>query len=430
MPDYSSKISSLSKPVCVASEGASAPYNAEVRKAAEDVLSALKYGYTAVAAGGHDKFRDGSVEALFQSALATRPESVREKTQSIASSLVKASPEVRVSQFGRYGRLEAKELVGIGALRADEAIGAVKLSAAGLGVKTPTLRLLPVGLRVQGDNLVVPMTSLVNMDIAALKLSSDMEGAAEKRVDLAMKSGVMNRDALNELYGMDLGEAPEADAPEDLEGQSVLDKLCLEIRRVRCDDETNPEWWGSDEIAIGGTSVDEDGDTKKIPESYVGGGFDDGDSRYYNPYKNFHWFGVTEGKSWPKRYTITMLLAEQDNGGFGSILNELYKRVKDKVAEVIKGVVGSFLEQYLGSWIANAIADAVVWVVDKLFGWIISAFSDDVFPPATLTMNHAALGARWSRNGVWGYTDSGWMDAVFSGHGGRYRVQYRWRLYA
>ena len=51
---------------------------------------------------------------------------------------------------------------------------------------------------------------------------------------------------------------------------------------MKCNDETNTEWPGSDEIAIGAITVDEDGDTNKIAETYVAGGFDDGDRKVYD----------------------------------------------------------------------------------------------------------------------------------------------------
>jgi hypothetical protein len=45
-------------------------------------------------------------------------------------------------------------------------------------------------------------------------------------------------------------------------------------------------------------------------------------------------------------------------------------------------------------------------------------------------MTHAGLNARFSINGVWGYSYCNWIHAHFRGHGGHYRIKYRWRLYS
>ena len=51
------------------------------------------------------------------------------------------------------------------------------------------------------------------------------------------------------------------------------------VHEVKCVDETSPEWPGSDEISWGGAAVDDKGNSLKISEYFVGGGFDDGDKK-------------------------------------------------------------------------------------------------------------------------------------------------------
>ena len=59
--------------------------------------------------------------------------------------------------------------------------------------------------------------------------------------------------------------------------------LKFRLHRVKCVDETNPEWPGDDEISMGGTSVNCQEVAEKINEFRVGNSFDDGESKRYSP---------------------------------------------------------------------------------------------------------------------------------------------------
>jgi hypothetical protein len=74
----------------------------------------------------------------------------------------------------------------------------------------------------------------------------------------------------------------------------TTDKLERRIQKVHCVDETNPEFWGDDEIALGGESVDESGDVKKISPFTVRNDFDDNEQRVYTPPKRFTEFNLRE----------------------------------------------------------------------------------------------------------------------------------------
>ncbi|MEL6342019.1 MAG: hypothetical protein AAFV53_02725 [Myxococcota bacterium] len=418
------KSDKLQRLTSFAGEGVEAPINPEVKKATEDILSAMKYSFTAAAALPEREMKPGSVEDLFHQYIRGMSADRRTKIRARAKALVEASAEVRAAHFGRYGALSADDVLGAGFEGMGALLGEVKLDPRGLGVKTPMVRadlLKPVE-----GGFLLPSDAIGGA--SPFRSAGDLENAMQETLQKAQSSGVMNRGRLEELYGMEMMSDIDNEN-DDLEGQAVLHLLRLEISQVRCIDETNPEFWGSDEIAIGGTSVDETGDVKAINEIYVGGGFDDGDAKNYSPYMRFHYFNVLEGKSWPKKYSITMLLAEKDSGGFQSVLNKLYGIIRDELKKKIGGWVGTALEPYLGPFISQAIGAAVAWAVDWLINWFIGLFGDDVFRPVTVTMNHVALNARFTINGRWGYSYSPWRYAYFSGHGGRYRVTYRWRLY-
>ena len=65
------------------------------------------------------------------------------------------------------------------------------------------------------------------------------------------------------------------------------------------------------------------GDVKKVP-SFKVGDFDQGNTKRYTPPRRLTLFNVREGASFPKRYFVTLALAEEDQGGFPDFVNGLF----------------------------------------------------------------------------------------------------------
>lgn len=202
-------------------------------------------------------------------------------------------------------------------------------------------------------------------------------------------------------------------------------KLEFRIHKVRCVDETNPEFWGDDEIALGGTTVDETGDTKKVNQFTVRDDFDDGEQKVYSPPKQFTWFSLMEGTEWPKSYFVTLVLAEKDMGGLADYLNKLVDAVKKEVISSLTTAIGAGIGAS-GGIVGAVIGAAVGWIVGKAIEWLKEWWSDDIFPPRTLSVSIPSLTHRWAG----GVTDSPQGVARFIGHGGTYDVTYDWRLFS
>lgn len=206
---------------------------------------------------------------------------------------------------------------------------------------------------------------------------------------------------------------------------AVTDNLEFRAHKVKCVDETNPEAFGDDEIMLGGATIDESGDTGKIPQFMVGNSFDDGEQKVYSPPKRLCSFNLNEGTTFPKSYFVTLALAEKDMGGFGDFLTQLYDKIKGRVIEAIAAAIGAAIGSTIPG-LGTIVGAVVGWVLGKLVAWIIGLFSDDVFPPVTLSINIPSLNARWPG----GKTDSPEKIATWTGHGGKYQLTYDWRLFA
>jgi hypothetical protein len=79
----------------------------------------------------------------------------------------------------------------------------------------------------------------------------------------------------------------------------LLNKLALRIQKVNCLDAVSWQWIGdSDEIALGGATIDATGETDPVGEFRVGGDdfeFDTGTQKVYSPPKEFARFDLTKG---------------------------------------------------------------------------------------------------------------------------------------
>lgn len=413
------------RPLALDESGAVEPENSEIRKIANDILQAAQYSFASVAANPDQAVRPGSLEATFKEALSRVDATRRENIQTRAVQLVKAPQAVRETIFGRYGQIGSGEFIGIGFDRAHEGLAPLQIDRKLLGERIPQISIPPGIAKATPEGLLIPTANLPSG-------FEDFEEVIENSSKKASASNIFDAKKLEEIWGPVYSTDSMAGGGRDSEFEEVVtDKLGFYITRVQCVDETNPEWWGSDEIALAGVSVDEDGDTKKIGEIYIGGGFDDGDARNYSPHWSYHWFSMQEGKYWPKAYQVALILAEKDYGGLSNALNTVWQQVKDRVKDAIEKAVSAVLAEYLGPALAQAIGKAVAWIVDKLVGWIIDAFKDDIFPPFVARCTVPSFNARWNYpNGTWGSPTSELRTAHFYGHGGHYIVNYYWRLYA
>lgn len=226
-----------------------------------------------------------------------------------------------------------------------------------------------------------------------------------------------------------------ARAKAEAEAEAKLNTgLKFRIHQVKCVDETNPEWPGSDEIAWGGAAVDDKGATSKINEHYVGGNFDDGDKKSYSPpyiLKNF----PLDGKNYPKNFAVTLSLAEKDSGGFADFIKKLYEAVKGEIQKVL-AALGAAAGAWIGSEIGGSVGTAIGGplgtvigaaagaIVGALVGWLISALNDDIFSPQETSV----ILPKGNCTFAGGSLVSPTMYFHYRDHGGHYQVKYDWEI--
>ena len=205
------------------------------------------------------------------------------------------------------------------------------------------------------------------------------------------------------------------------------------IHEVKCIDETNPEWPGSDEISWGGAAVDDKGTVIKIPEKRVGGGFDDGDRKTYTPPEIIKTF--TLDNIYPKEFMVTMSLAEKDSGGMSDFIQKLYEAIKAEVAAIfaalgaaagaaIGSAIGGSVGTAIGGPLGTIIGVAAGAILGALIGWLVSVLQDDIFAPQASSLFLYSVNDTFQG----GSLISPRQEFHYRDHGGHYRITYDWEI--
>ena len=222
-------------------------------------------------------------------------------------------------------------------------------------------------------------------------------------------------------------------APAATAGAVLNRGVKFRIREVRCVDETNPEWAGSDEIAFGGTAINDKGVASPLPEKYVGGGFDDGDRKVYNPPLVVANFPLDD--AYPKNFGIALALAEKDAGGLSRFIQELYTAIKGELEGILDSLgaaAGAYIGSAIGAGVGTSIAGPLGTIlgaiagaaVGALVGWLSRLIADDIFTPQATELILA--NSRSTFPG--GRLVSPPMSFDFRDHGGYYKVAYDWEI--
>lgn len=219
-----------------------------------------------------------------------------------------------------------------------------------------------------------------------------------KQIDVKSSFGYINDrfmfDKIGAVYGLNSNptaapSAPSSPPPPPPAGSPVL-SLKLNLRRVKCLDETDPEWAGKDSIAAGGVTVDDHNVQSMISEFHVGK-FNDGDVVNFSPVKVLKTF--TLDNVHPSTFMAFISLAEKDAGGFSSFLNDLYQAIQANV-QVILTQLGAAAGAAIGTAIGGSIGTAIAgplgtiigivagMILGALIGWLVNTLKDDMFSPA------------------------------------------------
>lgn len=203
-----------------------------------------------------------------------------------------------------------------------------------------------------------------------------------------------------------------------------ISTLALRLVKLHCLDETgNPLLGGElgvDEMAIGGSMIDTDGQVTKISKMGLGD-YEDNQWSKWSP-KTLCALPVNqEDGAWPKTYIATLVLVESDGGSYTNFLNQLVDKLVPYVKNALRGVaIGK-----LGPTLGLIVGEISSYIAEKIFNLIKDVWNDDLFVPITVSMQIPGPGALFD-NGAY---DSPETWCWVKGHDGHYEYWVDWKVH-
>ena len=357
------------------------PADPQLQKIAGDVLTELKYSFAAAAADAK-VLRPGRADTVFQNFLAARNKTKRAAYKRKAKEILHAPVAAREMMFGRSGKIDLAQYAQVGSDGVSKLVG---------------------NLQLDGQKLKDALTKAKDNDARFIKLPSNF---FEKVKVSGKAKPKLNLEGWKEAF--------------DIAEGAKFKKLGLFIKEVHCIEETDE--MGADEINIGGTKIEPNGDTHMIDQFVVSDDFDEGEKIGFGGGRLFaEWNLADGGKDFPKPYPLIMAMAEKDNsGGFYKFLKDLWNLIDEKVTAAIAGAIGAAI----GAVIGNVIGAIVGFIVGAIIGWLISLFDnhDDIVgaKPVTLWLG-AATRSYYEAVGLL-KNPPNLFNIDFTGDGGHYRV--------
>ncbi|NGO09864.1 hypothetical protein G5C60_20215 [Streptomyces sp. HC44] len=202
-----------------------------------------------------------------------------------------------------------------------------------------------------------------------------------------------------------------------------LRNLELRIHKIKCVKETGGEI-GQDDIDLSGTAVDEDGGTHPVPKFRVRQ-FDSGEVHTYSPPKQFTTFSLTENSkvTFPKVYTVILVLSDADKGGISEFLSNLLDKVREEVAKAVTKAITGKLDDPSAA-VIMAIGLAVSYVLGEIVDLLKRVWSDEILKPVAVQTVISSPNSRWA-----GQPNSPEKTIDFTGKGAHYQLTYDWEMY-
>ncbi|MCB0211876.1 MAG: hypothetical protein KDJ52_21225 [Anaerolineae bacterium] len=217
-----------------------------------------------------------------------------------------------------------------------------------------------------------------------------------------------------------------------------ISKIAFRMLKVHCIDETGKSYFnwlgikingekGQDDMFIGGTVIDTYGKISKVDKIPLGG-YDDGTWSTFSPFHFFEFNINQQDNMWPKNFIITLVLVEQDSGGYSAFLNKLMDKLQPYVEAKLKEwfkETGFELGGPPGLALGSITGEVAAYVVQKIFNWLKDIWNDDIFIPITVNVQMPRPNALFDH----GNYDSGDIRFWVKGHNGHYEWWGDWVVF-
>jgi len=203
-------------------------------------------------------------------------------------------------------------------------------------------------------------------------------------------------------------------------------RLALLLRYVQCKTETTELGMdvGSDHITLGGVAIDASANVSEIKTFTVRNDFADEKGKRVQVYKQpkpLIVFNLDDKAPWPKRYQVSLVMAEKDSGG----LSDEMKRLVDEGKRMAGKYAGDKAGQMTSSATWNAVlAEVAKAVVSGMIDLLVWFADDDLFPPIERNKTISSFTHVFSTGT---YETRGNIQQLYAS-GGHYELSTNWQL--
>lgn len=247
-------------------------------------------------------------------------------------------------------------------------------------------------------------------------------------------------------------------------------RIEFHLNSIRCRRETDDQW-GADEILLSGHLVEPDGHIVKL-DMVKYEDFETGEHRVFDysqcmgdagvviegmpqsvrkqlgicphggpkdPYRGRMLASSRLQGPYPSTWTLVLMMGEQDDGGFGTFINDTYESMQKEIKGALTGLL-STAGSYFGP-IGTAIGAALAYALGELLDFIVSLFEneDDVIGARTWYVRlHGGEKSRIQKHhakhlkapdDTWA-TEMRKLEFAEKDGEGRYTVRFHWRVTA
>lgn len=408
------------------------PVNSELRKILVDLEQAARLSLLMAAEAPEQQFQADTLEEASRAFVESLPPEQKTNFRTAARTLAQAPKDLRVMEFGRYGKLDPKEFLKLGGFdRAPMAMEPLEIDPTLLGIKERTVEVPLEALQSTREGFLLARNRVPDL-VDAVDRRLSRSAAASDDVEL------VEEPRLQELWGIELEASTRAMEEEEFEEKDLedvnvgvmmerkflYDEVALEIITVKCIDETGgklQEKLMKDRMSLGGITIDAFGTVRTVKSRKIGT-YKDGTVKKFSPPLTFAKFDLRAenpegGASMPKGCTFMPMVFERDLGGGGpKFIATLAAKLAEKLKQKIVGLGGSKLLKL----VLKIIGKLVSWVLKKIWNWIQKLAKDDLFPSMVVTTKVNSL-----TSGYGGKPCSKNFKKVTAAHRGSYAFEMR-----
>ncbi|MGL4598406.1 MAG: hypothetical protein ACRCYO_12815 [Bacteroidia bacterium] len=276
------------------------------------------------------------------------------------------------------------------------------------------------------------LTSYLKNKAVAQGIDFTSELYALNQGKVLTRLGIANPSAVNMIY-YKIGSYSK-EVTHSSNTTKVTKKVAFKLHEVHCVDETNPEPFGSDNIHVFGSFLNDKAAATPF-ESFKAGNFeDDGTKKKYTPAKQLAFMELDA--NYPKVLAVNIGIVEKDTDSkLAKALSAVYAAVESDIKEALQKLraeivaFGINLGNALGP-ISSEAGAVLAYVFSEAFDKTVAffkdlfTFDDDFFQIQTAVLTLDKPTSIFEGN----VQNSPIATLRFEGHGGIYDLKYNWEI--